>query len=158
VDDQDIFREMPFFDTWTYTVAMLNLEVGRMRYRTLEAQHPYTLYGQQIDVEWEGDWIEIGECGLINPMILIECGHHPARASGLAMGLGLDRILMLRKGFPDIRLLRSREPGISEQMLDLSPYREPEEHHGRDWSPGMSDAHIMRALASTIRYKNPQNS
>jgi hypothetical protein len=58
----------------------------------------------------------------------------------------------------DIRLLRSREPGISEQMLDLSPYREPEEHHGRDWSPGMSDAHIMRALASTIRYKNPQNS
>jgi hypothetical protein len=43
-------------------------------------------------------------------------------------------------------------------MLDLSPYREPEEHHGRDWSPGMSDAHIMRALASTIRYKNPQNS
>ena len=43
--------------------------------------------------------------------------------SGLALGIGLDRILMLRKGIPDIRLLRSADPRISSQMLDLSPYR-----------------------------------
>ena len=42
---------------------------------------------------------------------------------GLALGLGLDRFLMLRKGIPDIRLLRSSDPRIAEQMLDLAAYR-----------------------------------
>jgi phenylalanyl-tRNA synthetase alpha chain len=39
------------------------------------------------------------------------------------MGLGLDRILMLRKGIDDIRLLRSTDPRVASQMLDLDPYR-----------------------------------
>ncbi len=30
---------------------------------------------------------------------------------------------MLRKGIPDIRLLRSADRRIAEQMLDLKPYR-----------------------------------
>lgn len=37
--------------------------------------------------------------------------------------MGLDRLLMLRKGIPDIRLLRSGEPRVATQMLDLAPYR-----------------------------------
>jgi phenylalanyl-tRNA synthetase alpha chain len=41
---------------------------------------------------------------------------------GLAMGLGLDRLLMLRKGIPDIRLLRAQDPRIAVQMLDLDPF------------------------------------
>src|SRR5262249_31122441 len=76
---------------------------------TTPAVHPYTLAGRQIDV----DGIEIGECGLA----------HPEVASGLAMGLGLDRILMLRKGIDDIRLLRSSDPRVASQMIDLAPYR-----------------------------------
>jgi phenylalanyl-tRNA synthetase alpha chain len=48
----------------------------------------------------------------------------PAReCSGLAMGIGLDRMLMLRKGIGDIRELRSADPRIASQMLDLAPYR-----------------------------------
>jgi phenylalanyl-tRNA synthetase alpha chain len=39
------------------------------------------------------------------------------------MGLGLDRLLMLRKGIPDIRLLRASDPRVAQQMLDLEPYR-----------------------------------
>jgi phenylalanyl-tRNA synthetase alpha chain len=117
-------------------MVMATVLPGRS-YRTVESQHPYTLYGQQIDVASEGTWIEIGECGLINPMILIECGHPPARASGLAMGLGLDRIMMLRKGIPDIRLLRSITPGIREQMLDLKPYIENRERCGQALRSGV---------------------
>ncbi len=47
-----------------------------------------------------------------------------APATGLAMGLGLDRLLMLRKRIPDIRLLRAVDPRIALQMQDLAPYRE----------------------------------
>ena len=47
----------------------------------------------------------------------------PEGRTGLAIGLGLDRLLMLRKGIPDIRLLRATDPRIAWQMLDLAPYR-----------------------------------
>jgi phenylalanyl-tRNA synthetase alpha chain len=39
------------------------------------------------------------------------------------MGIGRDRVLMVRKGIDDIRLLRSTDPRIATQMLDLDPYR-----------------------------------
>jgi phenylalanyl-tRNA synthetase alpha chain len=88
-----------------------------------DAAHPYTLGGLQIDVRARGEWVEIGECGLALPALLAESGLDAARWSGLAMGLGLDRILMLRKGIDDIRLLRSVDARVSRQMLDLAPYR-----------------------------------
>ncbi len=60
---------------------------------------------------------------LAHPRLLADCGHDPARVTGLAMGLGLDRLLMLRKGIPDIRLLRSSDARVHRQLLDLEPYR-----------------------------------
>jgi phenylalanyl-tRNA synthetase alpha chain len=91
--------------------------------RCTASPHPYTLGGRQIDVEEGERWVEIGECGRALPALLAGCGLAPARVSGLAMGLGLDRLLMLRKGVEDIRLLRSSDPRVSAQMLDLEPWR-----------------------------------
>lgn len=91
--------------------------------RTAPAEHPYTVGGLQIDVHASGEWVEIGECGLALPALLREAGIDDTCWSGLAMGLGLDRILMLRKGLDDIRLLRSADPRVASQLLDLSPYR-----------------------------------
>jgi phenylalanyl-tRNA synthetase alpha chain len=92
-------------------------------HRTHPTTHPYTKQGLQIDVLDADHWVEIGECGLAHPQLLAACGHDPARVTGLAMGLGLDRLLMLRKGIPDIRLLRSTDPRVHGQLLDLEPYR-----------------------------------
>ncbi len=92
-------------------------------HRTLAATHPYTLAGRQIDVKVGQAWIEIGECGLAHPAVLTRAGLSCPPHCGLAMGLGLDRILMLRKGVPDIRLLRSTDPRVASQMQDLEPYR-----------------------------------
>jgi phenylalanyl-tRNA synthetase alpha chain len=90
-------------------------------WRTIPTAHPYTTGGLQIDVADGDAWVEIGECGLALPAILAENGH--GDSTGLAMGIGLDRVLMLRKGIDDIRLLRSSDARISAQMLDLAPYR-----------------------------------
>jgi phenylalanyl-tRNA synthetase alpha chain len=90
--------------------------------RVEPARHPYTTDGLQIDVRDGAQWVEIGECGLALPALLEESGLEPGRTTGLAMGLGLDRILMLRKGLDDIRLLRSTDPRIASQLLDLEPY------------------------------------
>jgi len=91
------------------------------RLRVTEAWHPYTKAGLQVDVETEDGWVEVGEGGLAHPGVLERAGL--GGWSGLALGLGLDRLLMLRKGIDDIRLLRSADPRVAGQLLDLSPYR-----------------------------------
>jgi phenylalanyl-tRNA synthetase alpha chain len=89
--------------------------------RQLAREHPYTTGGRQVDV-WDGTcWVEIAECGLADPAILARAGL--PGYSGLAIGIGLDRMLMLAKGIPDIRLLRSADPRVAAQLQDLAPYR-----------------------------------
>ncbi|TDO49365.1 phenylalanyl-tRNA synthetase alpha chain [Kribbella sp. VKM Ac-2527] len=91
-------------------------------YRPIPAVHPYTTHGRQIDVLLDDQWIEIGECGVAAPPVLRRAGLDESW-TGLAMGPGLDRLLMLRKGIRDIRLLRSTDPRVADQLLDLSPYK-----------------------------------
>jgi phenylalanyl-tRNA synthetase alpha chain len=91
--------------------------------RTIHAQHPYTEHGQQVDVRTDEGWVELAECGLAAPHVLAAAGLDAGRWSGLALGMGLDRAVMLRKGVPDIRLLRAADPRIAEQMRDLAPWR-----------------------------------
>lgn len=89
---------------------------------TVPAEHPYTVDGREIYVNAGSGSVEVGECGLAHPEILAASGL-PSSATGLAMGLGLDRLTMLAKGVEDIRLLRSTDPRVSGQMADLNPYR-----------------------------------
>jgi phenylalanyl-tRNA synthetase alpha chain len=79
--------------------------------------------GRQIDVLHDGDWLELAECGRIHPDVLRGSGLDPERWSGLALGMGLERALMLRKGIPDIRYLRAGDPRIATQMLTLEPWQ-----------------------------------
>jgi phenylalanyl-tRNA synthetase alpha chain len=106
---------------------MIELLVGAAlpgaRWRTTSKVHPYTENGRQIDVWWNGTWVEIGECGLAAPAVLAKAGLDPRVWTGLAMGLGVDRLVMLRKGIPDVRLLRSADPRVAGQLLDLAPYK-----------------------------------
>lgn len=89
--------------------------------------HPYTCGGLEVHVEADGEWVEIAECGVAHPQLLREAGL-PGDVSGLAMGLGLDRLVMLAKGLDDIRLVRSEDPRVASQLLDLSPYRPVSRH------------------------------
>lgn len=107
---------------WMIDVVVAALLPGATS-RAAAAAHPYTIDGLQIDVLDRGAWVEIGECGVALPALLAQEGLDPARCSGLAMGLGLDRILMIRKGVDDIRLLRSDDARVARQMEDLAPYR-----------------------------------
>jgi phenylalanyl-tRNA synthetase alpha chain len=95
--------------------------------RTAPAAHPYTVGGRQVDVAGPRGWLEVGECGVAHPDVLAEAGL-PADTSGLAMGLGLDRLVMLAKGLDDIRLLRDEDPRVAAQLLDLAPYRPVSRH------------------------------
>jgi phenylalanyl-tRNA synthetase alpha chain len=101
--------------------CLLEALVPGLPYRQEPRIHPYTRRGRQVDVRHEGRWVEVWECGPAHPDVLAAAGL--AGHSGLALGMGLDRMLMLIKGIPDIRLLRSADPRIADQMRDLARYR-----------------------------------
>ena len=101
--------------------CMLRALVPGLPYRQEPRTHPYTEHGRQVDVRLDGRWVEVWECGLAHPGVLAAAGL--AGRSGLALGMGLDRLLMLIKGIPDIRLLRSADSRIADQMRDLARYQ-----------------------------------
>ena len=121
-------------------------------YRCNPSPHPYTVGGIEVEVEWEGSWMEIGECGIALPAILRGSGL-PDGYTGLAMGLGLDRLLMRVKAIPDIRLLRATDPRVAGQMLDLEPYR-PVSHQPpirRDLSVAVDEALTPEEVGDRVR-------
>lgn len=100
---------------------LLGALVPGLPYRQEPRVHPYTEHGRQVDVRPDGRWVEVWECGLAHPRVLAAAGLDGC--GGLALGMGLDRMLMLVKGIGDIRLLRSADPRIAGQMSDLAAYR-----------------------------------
>lgn len=107
--------------------TLVDVALPGVTWRAEPASHPYTSGGLEISARAGDGWVEIGECGRAADTVLSRAGL-PAYVRGLAIGLGLDRLLMLRKGIPDIRLLRSADPRVAGQMLDLSPYRPVSAH------------------------------
>ena len=109
-------------DMLTMIETLVDAVLPGAEWRVTAVQHPYTVGGRQIDVRHDGSWLELAECGRIHPDVLRGSGLDPDRWSGLALGMGLERALMLRKGIPDIRYLRAQDARISSQMRDLRPW------------------------------------
>ena len=63
---------------------------------------PFTEPSAEVDLFFNGQWIEWGGGGMVNPRVLVACGIDPAEFSGFAFGMGLERTLMVRHGIPDI--------------------------------------------------------
>jgi phenylalanyl-tRNA synthetase alpha chain len=135
---------------------MIELVVGALlpgrALKTVNTVHPYTAGGLEIHVEVDGAWVEVAECGVAHPRILRDAGI-PEDWSGLAMGLGLDRVLMLRKGLDDLRLLRATDPRVSTQLLDLAPWRPVSDQPPirRDLSLAVHERLLAEELGDRVR-------
>ena len=140
----------------TELADMIRTVVGALlpglRVKTVSTVHPYTAGGLEIHVESGGEWVEVAECGVAHPRILRDAGL-PEAWSGLAMGLGLDRILMLRKGLDDLRLLRSSDPRVTSQLLDLTPWRPVSDQPPvrRDLSLAVHERLLAEELGDRVR-------
>jgi phenylalanyl-tRNA synthetase alpha chain len=54
----------------------------------------------------QSGWVELLPCGLVHPNVLRMGGIDPEQWNGFAFGLGLTRLVMMRYGIDDIRLLQ----------------------------------------------------
>jgi phenylalanyl-tRNA synthetase alpha chain len=72
--------------------------------------------GKQCSVCKGTGWIEIMGAGLVHPKVLEGAGIDPREWSGFAFGAGIDRLLVLRHGLPDVRLLYSGDLRVTDQF------------------------------------------
>ncbi len=49
-------------------------------------------------------WITVGGAGMVNPIVLKNCGYDPDKWNGFAFGFGIERLAMLKYGIQDIRV------------------------------------------------------
>ena len=74
----------------------------KLRFRP--SYFPFTEPSAEVDILSEnGKWLEILGCGIVNPVVLKNCGINSEKYSGFAFGLGIERIAMLKFGVKDIR-------------------------------------------------------
>ena len=65
---------------------------------------PFTEPSAEVDIlSGSGKWLEVLGCGIVNPIVLENCSIDSNKYSGLAFGLGVERIAMLKYGVNDIR-------------------------------------------------------
>lgn len=70
---------------------------------------PFTTPSAEVDVFFQGRWLEILGSGMMHPNVLRNGGLDPAQWQGFAFGLGVDRMAMIRHGIDDIRYLYENE-------------------------------------------------
>jgi len=88
--------------------------------RWVDAHFPFTEPSLELEVQWEGAWLELLGCGVIRGPILRACGTGKGAGHGddigWAFGLGLERLAMVLHSIPDIRLFWSRDPRFLSQF------------------------------------------
>jgi len=65
---------------------------------------PFTEPSAEMDMSWNGGWLEIGGCGMVHPNVLKHVNIDSEKYIGFAFGLGVERLAMLRYGVNDLRL------------------------------------------------------
>jgi phenylalanyl-tRNA synthetase alpha chain len=61
-------------------------------------------------------WVELLPCGMVHPNVLKAGGIDPDKYNGFAFGLGLDRLVMMRYGIDDIRLIHGGDLRFNSQF------------------------------------------
>lgn len=68
---------------------------------------PFTEPSAEVDIATDlfgdGRWIEVLGCGMVHPNVLKNVGIDPDEYTGLAFGLGVERLAMLRYNVNDLR-------------------------------------------------------
>ena len=74
----------------------------KLRFRP--SYFPFTEPSAEVDIlSKDGKWLEILGCGIVNPIVLDNCNINSKKYKGLAFGLGIERIAMLKHEVKDIR-------------------------------------------------------
>ena len=85
-------------------------EGSRIRFRP--SYFPFVEPGVEVDVWYElpdreGRWLEVMGAGMVHPKVLTNAGVDTQKYRGFAFGVGIERLIMVKHGVPDVRLFHS---------------------------------------------------
>jgi phenylalanyl-tRNA synthetase alpha chain len=87
-----------------------------IKYRFNDDTFPYTHSSLEMEVDKDGQWVEVLGAGLVQPGVLEKLNVDPNQYNGWAFGFGLERLAIIGMELPDIRLLWSQDPRVTKQM------------------------------------------
>lgn len=92
------------------------------KFRFLDDDFPYTDPSLQVEVDVNGQWIEILGGGMTKQSVFEKFGVTGYNA--WAFGFGLERLAIISMELPDIRLLWSNDPRVTRQLKLGNKYKE----------------------------------
>ncbi|XP_027005033.2 phenylalanine--tRNA ligase, mitochondrial [Tachysurus fulvidraco] len=98
----------------TLTQLIRHLFGEELEIRWVECYFPFTHPSFEMEVRFQGDWLEVLGCGVMEQELLHSAG--AGNKIGWAFGLGLERLAMVLFGIPDIRLFWSRDERFLKQF------------------------------------------
>jgi phenylalanyl-tRNA synthetase alpha subunit len=80
---------------------------GDVQMRWKDDYFPFTRPSFELEIFYNGDWLEVLGCGVIHDQVMANAGK--SDRLGWAFGLGLERLAMVLFDIPDIRLFWSQD-------------------------------------------------
>lgn len=76
---------------------------GELPIRFRASYFPFTEPSAEVDLQWNGRWLEVMGCGMVDPNVLKAVGYDPEVYTGFAAGFGVERFAMVLHQLDDIR-------------------------------------------------------
>ena len=89
---------------------------GELPIRFRASYFPFTEPSAEVDLQWNGRWLEVMGCGMVDPNVLKAVGYDPEVYTGFAAGFGVERFAMVLHQIDDIRRLYSSDLRFLQQF------------------------------------------
>ncbi|NJK36637.1 MAG: phenylalanine--tRNA ligase subunit alpha [Oscillatoriales cyanobacterium RM2_1_1] len=76
---------------------------GDLPVRFRASYFPFTEPSAEVDLQWQGRWLEVLGCGMVDPNVMQAVGYDPEKYTGFAAGFGVERFAMVLHQLDDIR-------------------------------------------------------
>ena len=100
---------LTFTDLKGTVKLFLQAMFGDLPIRFRASYFPFTEPSAEVDLQWNGRWLEVMGCGMVDPNVLKSVGYDPEVYTGFAAGFGIERFAMVLHQIDDIRRLYSSD-------------------------------------------------
>ncbi len=77
---------------------------------------PFTEPSAEMLVWFNGAWLEMLGCGMVDPNVFEAVGYDPSEVTGFAFGMGVERLAMVKHSIRDIRHFYENDLRVLEQF------------------------------------------
>lgn len=112
-----IDKEVNFAGLKGLLIDFLNVFFDReVKSRFRPSYFPFTEPSAEVDIMGENGWLEVLGCGMVHPNVLSNVGVDKDKYTGLAFGMGVERLAMIYYGVDDLRLFFENDLRFLEQF------------------------------------------